>query len=451
MPPIFGTAFMPHPPILIPAIGKGEEKSAHKTLKGIDRIAGIVNEREPETIVVLTPHGQRQRQSVTVNVMKHLSGNLGTFGCSEVALTYANNLALINEMVAALQHEGYPLEQEIMSLDHGALVPLYFLSQSSKAHHQSVRLIHLTVSGDNYDELFQMGKIMGTALHSYESNILLLASGDLSHRLKSTGPYGYHPAGPVFDEKVVEAVAHNRLSDLLHLSNEVIQGAAQCGLGPFIMAAGMTNQLETDTSLFSYEGPFGVGYLCGMAIVREETVHPAVWLATKAIRCWLVEKRQVDLSQLCQDKRMVAHSPFWAEVRNSQAGAFVSLHHLGRLRGCIGTIYGTKECLGDEIIANAIQAATSDPRFPPVTMEEMERLEVKVDVLGEMETVTEGMELNVQKYGIMVESGYRRGLLLPALEGIGSVDQQLSIVLDKAGISREEPYVLKRFTVTRYQ
>jgi len=134
-----------------------------------------------------------------------------------------------------------------------------------------------------------------------------------------------------------------------------------------------------------------------------------------------------------------------------RAGAFVSIKKKGQLRGCIGTIEPGQENLAAEIIRNAISAATQDPRFPPITPEELEDLSVSVDVLGEPEPVSGPEGLDPHKYGVIVERGWQRGLLLPALEGVDTVEQQVDIARQKAGIVSGQPVQLYRFTVTRYK
>jgi len=134
-----------------------------------------------------------------------------------------------------------------------------------------------------------------------------------------------------------------------------------------------------------------------------------------------------------------------------RAGAFVSIHRrTGELRGCVGSVGPTKSNLAEEVIYSAISAATRDPRFPPVTPDELDDLEIKVDVLSPMERVSSLDELDPKRYGVMVESGWRRGLLLPDLPGIDSVEQQLAIAQAKAGIGPDEKYTLYRFEVRRY-
>jgi len=139
------------------------------------------------------------------------------------------------------------------------------------------------------------------------------------------------------------------------------------------------------------------------------------------------------------------------QLRDTQAGAFVSLHMNGRLRGCIGTIAPTRATLAEEIIENAISAATKDPRFNPVTVSELSQLEYSVDVLSPAEPIDSTEQLDVKRYGVIVTSGGKRGLLLPNLDTIDTVEEQISIAKKKAGIGPGEPVSLKRFEVVRHK
>jgi AmmeMemoRadiSam system protein A len=134
-----------------------------------------------------------------------------------------------------------------------------------------------------------------------------------------------------------------------------------------------------------------------------------------------------------------------------RAGVFVSLHRDGRLRGCIGTIQATRKNIAEEIVENAISAATRDPRFSPVGPEELETLEISVDVLGDAEKIRSKDELDVKRYGVIVTKGERRGLLLPDLEGVDTPARQVAIARQKAGIRPEERVSLQRFEVVRHR
>ena len=139
------------------------------------------------------------------------------------------------------------------------------------------------------------------------------------------------------------------------------------------------------------------------------------------------------------------------EMYTKKAGAFVSIHENGRLRGCIGTILSTTDCVGTEIIQNAISASTKDPRFNPITEDELDDLEINVDVLSEPEPIDSKDQLDVKRYGVIVSKGWKRGLLLPDLDGVDTVDEQIAIAKNKAGIWDDEDVKLERFEVIRHK
>jgi len=134
-----------------------------------------------------------------------------------------------------------------------------------------------------------------------------------------------------------------------------------------------------------------------------------------------------------------------------KAGVFVSIHKLGALRGCIGTFEAQQANVAEEIMTNAVSSATRDPRFPPITPDELDKLDYSVDVLTIPEPVEDESQLDPRKYGVIVEAGYRRGLLLPDLEGVDTVEYQIDICRQKGGISPDEPVQLYRFEVKRYK
>ena len=163
-------------------------------------------------------------------------------------------------------------------------------------------------------------------------------------------------------------------------------------------------------------------------------------LARAVINAWIRERKRLPLPE-----------DLPPEMTSLRAGTFVSLHKDGRLRGCIGTIQPVRSSVAEEIAENAISAATRDPRFSPVRPEELDSLEISVDVLSEPESISSKTELDVKRYGVIVSKGGRRGLLLPNLDGVDTVDEQVSIALRKAGISENEKGIeLQRFEVVRH-
>jgi AmmeMemoRadiSam system protein A len=167
-------------------------------------------------------------------------------------------------------------------------------------------------------------------------------------------------------------------------------------------------------------------------------VHPLVRLAKRSVESYVRKGKVLKLKRLTTEMK-------------PRAGVFVSIHKGGELRGCIGTIEAQRSNVAEEIIVNAISSAIRDPRFYPVTADELAELEYSVDVLTAPKPVKSRKQLNIKRYGVIVEAGGRRGLLLPDLEGVDSVDYQIDICRQKAGIMPGERVKLYRFEVKRYK
>ncbi|MBR6187336.1 MAG: AmmeMemoRadiSam system protein A, partial [Clostridia bacterium] len=235
-----------------------------------------------------------------------------------------------------------------------------------------------------------------------------------------------------------------------------------CGHRSFVMMSGALDGQAVEAERLSHEDVTGVGY--GICSFRPTRPDPS--------RRFL-DIRQAEQEKLVSEKRAQA-DPFvrlaWqsvesyvryrrimevpeglpSELTDRRAGAFVSIHKQGRLRGCIGTISPTRSSLAEEIICNAVSAAARDPRFDPIRPDELKLLEINVDVLGEPEDIASEAELDVKHYGVIVSRDHRRGLLLPDLEGVDTVEKQIAIARQKAGIGPKEPVKLQRFEVVRH-
>lgn len=226
--------------------------------------------------------------------------------------------------------------------------------------------------------------------------------------------------------------------------------------------AGVLDGMNVEAKQLSHEDVTGVGYgICTFhpvaiddsrkflekrknikgekSLKEKNSVDPYVELAQKSIESYVKYKKTINVPEGLP-----------SEFTNTRAGAFVSIHKEGDLRGCIGTIAPTQKSLAEEIIHNAISASSKDPRFDPIIPEEIPKLDINVDVLSAPENITSESELDVKRYGVIVTSGNKRGVLLPNLDGVDTTEKQISIARQKAGIDPSENVSLQRFEVVRH-
>ena len=354
--------------------------------------------------------------------------------------------------------------EEDRQLDHGTMIPLWFLNQ----YDRNYQVVRIGLSGLPFSTHYRLGQCIQRAAERSEKRIAVIASGDLSHRLTKDGPYGFQEEGPAYDRRIMDVMGSGEFGGLFDFSEEFCEKAAECGHRSFVIMAGALDSLAVKAERLSHEGPFGVGYgICtyeaggpapGRDFLRQREERerealeerkrkedPYVHLARQTIEAWV---------RGCAgrtEKRIAVPEGLPEEMLARRAGVFVSLKVDGRLRGCIGTISPVRGSIAEEIMENAISAACRDPRFHPVEPEELDRLVYSVDVLGKTEEISSKEELDVKRYGVIVSKGARRGLLLPNLEGVDTVEEQIDIARQKAGIPEDAENIrLERFEVVRH-
>ena len=300
------------------------------------------------------------------------------------------------------------------------------------------------------------------AVEELGRKVVYIASGDLSHKLQDYGPYGFAEEGPVYDKRIMDVCSGARFGELFDFDENFCQKAAECGHKSFVIMAGALDGKAVEAEQYSHEDVTGVGYgICSFIPKGQDESRLFLNSRLQQVQRELEQKRQksdawVKLAResaeyfVQNDSEMELPSWVPSELLKTRAGAFVSIHKFGSLRGCIGTIAATKENLALEIIHNAVSAVSEDPRFQPVTEDELKYLDINVDVLGEAEKISSTAELDVKKYGVIVQSGYKRGLLLPDLDGVDTVEQQIAIARRKGGIAPSEDVELFRFEVVRH-
>lgn len=467
--------FMPHPPIIIESIGLGKERAAKDTITGMHILAEQIQAQKPKTIIFVSPHGNSFSNGLCILFEEVLSGHLGSFGQPEISFNKEVDIELsqaINERLEEVDINSVLMDKTIgkqygvkVNLDHGVIVPMSFIDQ----RYMDYKVVHLTPGSTSLEEQYRIGKVLGELIHSTNKKILIVCSGDLSHALSDQGPYNYNPQGPIFDETVKNSIENGDPLSLISLNNTDIEAASQCGLRSFLIGFGTMDGYYYNSKVYSYEGPFGVGYLTGYLSKTNESTTSLlniicdnknkeylkriknedeyITLARKSIEYFIKTGKRLSLDQV---KSQFSRG-FIDRCMSHKSGAFVSIHKFKKLRGCIGTISAASDHLIDEIIYNSISACSKDPRFDPIREDELLELEVKVDILHEKEVIHSKSMLDVNRYGVIVEKDGRKGLLLPNLDGIDSIDDQVHIAMQKAGIDNEEGMKLYRFEVERHE
>lgn len=459
--PIAAAFAVPHPPLIVPAVGKGEEKKIQATIDAYRSIAKKISDIMPQTIIFISPHSIMYSDYIHISPGIKAKGDFGSFGASREKFEVEYDKELVSRIEAWASDRnisaGTTGERD-RNLDHGTMVPLHFITEA----YQGFKSVRIGISGLSPIEHYSFGMCIRDAIDELGRKAVIVASGDLSHRLKEDGPYGFMKEGPVFDRLATDALGTGDFIKLIEADEHLCDKAGECGLRSFQIMAGALDGMAVESKLISYEGPFGVGYAVASFIVtgtddsrRFKEIHEEGEIARlqgyKASEDEFVKLARLSLeTYLKTGKRLKMPEKLPDELTRKRAGVFVSLKKHGRLRGCIGTIEGVTGSIAEEIIRNAVSAGVEDPRFDAVKEIELPELVYSVDVLGEAEDVQSVSELDEKTYGVIVSKGHRRGLLLPNLEGVNTPLQQIDIALQKAGINKSETYTIQRFEVVRH-
>ena len=474
---------VPHPPLIVPGVGHGRESGISATVEAYREVGRRIAVLAPETIVISSPHSTAYLDYLHISGGPGASGTFAQFGDTRDGSVVEYDEGFVHALCDAADAEGVAAGtagERTPDLDWGVLVPLHFVQEAYEKARAAgenpapYRVVRIGLSGLSPLEHYRLGILVQRVAEKLNRRAVYIASGDLSHKLTEDGPYGFAPDGPVLDDYACRAFEAGDFLALLTADAGMCERAAECGLCSFQIMAGALDRTPVDAELLSYEGPFGVGY--GVAAFtptgptgsdsarafgeqyeawrmremedRRADESPWVRLARFSLESYVRDGRHVRGARDLPDD-LAAALP--EELFSMQAGAFVSLKKDGHLRGCIGTILPTRHSLAEEICANAISAGCRDPRFNPVEPDELDDLVYDVDVLSEPEDIAGPEALDPKRYGVIVSCGGRRGLLLPDLDGVDTVEEQVRIAAQKGGIDPTEPGVTyQRFTVTRH-
>jgi AmmeMemoRadiSam system protein A/AmmeMemoRadiSam system protein B len=461
------TFLVPHPPVSIKSIGKQQTQIINKTIEAYNKVAQDIYHLKPETIVIITPHSTIYSDYFHISGGESAVGSFESFGEKDISfnVTYDTELAeTIASICATSNIQAGSLGNGMKELDHGTMVPLYHINK----YYKDFKIVRISVSDYSIFTHYEFGKCISHACDNLNRKVVLLASGDLSHYLTNEGPYGYRTEGPIYDSMMMDMLKSTSFLDLFKFNHGFVAKAGTCAHKPIAILCGALDGYNVTSELYSYEGQLGVGYgickeqpditkpfcpertfdliykreISNELNLRKLDENPYVKLARITVEELILNNRFLTLNEINTfvDEYMLENT----------AGVFVSIKKNGDIRGCVGTICATTGCIAHEIVNNAINACYNDPRFVPVSVDELPYLTYSIDVLEEPELVESVTELDVAKYGIIVTCNEKRGLLLPNLESIKTPYEQVEVALKKAHINFDEEYSIQRFEVTRY-
>ncbi|MFI5338092.1 MAG: AmmeMemoRadiSam system protein A [Opitutales bacterium] len=436
---------MPHAPILVPGVGRKRLAEAAATARAMTLVATHALAAQPGTIVLISPHSPRRPGAFGVWRTPRLRGSLENFGSPKDRVDLPVDRDFADRLEEEAGHRGlrtWEIKGEI--LDHGAMVPLCYLTAAGwKGPTVILSLNHPGEGG-----LDELGQAIAATARDLSRRTAIIASGDMSHRLTASAPSGYHPQAHCFDETFIDLLRHNRPGDIPRIDPDLLAMAAEDVVDSTTIALAASGFRTEGHQVLSYEGPFGVGY--GVALLFDPPV-PGTGKTTI--------DRYEDLPRVARSavetnlRGGPAEPPFQpAGELTGCHGVFVTLRTAsGDLRGCVGSLPPRQVNLVLETWRNAVSAARYDSRFPTVSVAELPDLRYSVTVLGDLEPVASPAELDPAEYGVVVTAADgRKGVLLPAIEGIDSREEQLEIAQRKAGIEPGEPVTLQRFKAASF-
>ena len=445
----------PHPPIMVPEVGHEAIAEVRDSIEAMAMLSERMIASCAETVVMISPHAPLDPEGFVAYPGPHLQGDFANFRAPKITVEAQLDPELLQAIAGEAKDSGYEVRRirGTESLDHGTTVPLYFL-QHNGWHGRLVALGYSFLSNDDH---LGFGACVKRAADKVGRPVALLASGDLSHRLKPEAPAGYNSRAHLFDEEVVEALRTNSPDRIINVDQDLRRLAGECGYRSLLIALGATQDSPSSCEVLNYEAPFGVGYLVAqlwsqpLSMGGSRQPLPADEIENRGAHLLALARNAVETFVLTGSQ--IALPDKAVGIMAERAACFVSIKFRnGDLRGCIGTIEPARDSLAQELVFNAIHAASRDPRFRPVSASELPQLRYSVDVLSAPEPTTFA-ELDPLHYGVIVtsEDGDRHGLLLPDIEGVDTAYRQVEIAARKAGIAPGTGLKLSRFRVRRFQ
>lgn len=446
---------MPHAPVLVPAIGGRHGNQAAASVGAMAEAARRVVKDAPETVVLISPHSPRRRGMFAIWDGTRVSGSLSQFGAPAAAVDLPVDKTLAGMIACEAEARGVTIWRlNDAALDHGVVVPLWHLADAG--WRGPVVLFGLNYPGE--PGLTELGEAIRAAAQNAGRRVAVVASGDMSHRLQPGAPAGFHPRAKDFDGAFIECLRAGDYRKLRHLDPDLRDLAAEDAVDSTLVAAAAVNWDAAGHEVLNYEEPFGVGY--GVAILHQAPLQSA----PTGVHETVVYESETACSGNPLPKiawRSIAAALGGTDgspdlpadaFLGARHGVFVTVCGPNReLRGCVGTLTPKFANTIEETWHVARDAAFHDGRFPPVGVDELNGLRCEVSVILGLEEIASPADLDPGHYGVIVSAADgRRGVLLPGISEIRSVEQQIAVARRKGGIGMNETVRLQRFAVKKF-
>lgn len=249
---------VPHPPFLIPEIGKEKAEKLQKTRESMEEMEGDLYVLQPDTLFVISPHSPISPESFSLNLATHFESKFEEFGDQQTKCEINCDMQLVSQIKEAADYGDVDVPVNIITepkVDHGVCIPLFYLTQ----HIPNVKIVPISVSQLSPEKHLEFGQLLRNVALESNKRIAIIASGDLSHSLSEESEHGMTPQGKTFDETVKKAIKNKSLSDIVKLNPEIVEKAHECGYRPMLILIGALEGSHYESKIDSYEAPFGTG------------------------------------------------------------------------------------------------------------------------------------------------------------------------------------------------
>ncbi len=458
--PLLASYIFPHSPVIVPEIGKGQEKELEATLDSCRKIAKEIASLHPDTIVIASPHAESYSDYFQLSSGETATGSLKAYGAPQIRfrLHYDDELrkeitrlSFVNAIKA-----GYD-DSEDPSLDHGTMVPLYFINKEYKNY----QVVRLGLTGLPLLSHYRMGAVIAEAAKKTGMRIVFIASGDMSHCLSKEGVYGYREEAAKYESQLNKSLKNANFGDLLRMDSKLISRAKECGNRAFAILSGTLDRLAVETTFYSHEAPFGTGHgVYGYMVKGPDDSRAFGDYYISKILFSLKEKQEncddaVKLAYMAVNQAVKGGSPSKVEVPSSylekKEGVIVSIYEFGALRARFGSIVPQQSSFAQEIISNSVKATKDDTFFDAISEKELPYLDIVVTEVSDVKPLKNESDFDAEANGIYVKKGNKSGYSLP-FDSLGfDYRKQLRIAKREASLKEEESATVYRFSFTQHK